>query len=127
MKSSNSATKPKSVIKDPDDALQYVGELGLYQIRLVLMFSVFVLVGGYPTLIMYFAGHNPPWKCSDYTICTLNGTLSSEDVHYKDRCSMPRSAWKFTKPKEYSIVTQVDSLSYFPMFIRRALAVPWPC
>ena len=96
------------VIQNLDDILPYVGELGKYQMILIAIMALAILLAGFPVLIMFFAGQNPPWQCvTNSTVCTLNGTYKSGDKNYKARCSMPRSEWKFTKPKEYSIVTQV--------------------
>ncbi len=99
----------KHVFNDLDEVLPYIGELGKYQIILISMLALMILTAGFPVLIMFFAAQNPPWTCvTNSTVCTLNGTFSSKDVNtYKARCDMPRSEWKFTKPKSYSIVTQV--------------------
>ena len=91
-----------------DEILPYVGEFGRYQIVLVSMLSIIILCCGFPILIMYFAGQNPAWKCvNNSTVCNLNGTFESGDDNYEFRCSIPRKDWKFTQPKDYSIVTQV--------------------
>ena len=98
------------MIESLDDILPYVGELGKYQIFMISIMALADLVSGFPVLIMFFAGDNPPWQCgTNSTICKLNGTFKSGEKNYEARCSMPRSEWKFTKPKEYSIVTQVRS------------------
>ena len=100
--------KDNVVIENLDDALPYVGELGKYQIILISIMALATLVAGFPVLIMFFAGQNPPWQCeTNSTICKLNGTFKSGAKNYEARCSMPRSEWKFTKPIDYSIVTQV--------------------
>ena len=100
------------VIENLDDALPYVGELGKYQVMLISIMALILLVTGFPILIMVFAGDNPPWQCeTNSTVCKLNGTFKSGEKNYKARCSMPRSEWKFTKPIEYSIVTQVRVLT----------------
>lgn len=97
------------VVDNLDDILPFIGELGKYQIGLVFLMALMILVAGFPVLIMFFAGQNPPWKCvSNSTVCSLNGTFKSGDRDYKARCKMPRSEWEFTKPREYSIVTQVS-------------------
>ncbi len=93
-----------------DDILPYVGEIGKYQIILLIMFSLMLLAAGFPILIMFFAAQNPPWTCvSNSTICNVTGSFTSKQKeYYAKRCDMPRSEWKFTKPKSYSIVTQVN-------------------
>ena len=96
------------VMESLDDALPYVGELGKYQVMLISIMALTILVTGFPVLIMVFAGDNPPWQCeTNSTVCKLNGTFKSGENKYEARCSMPRSEWKFTKPIDYSIVTQV--------------------
>ena len=96
------------VIENLDDVLPYIGELGKYQILLISVMALVILATAPPVLIMLFAGQNPPWQCqTNSTVCKLNGTFESGEKNYEARCSMPRSEWKFTKPKEYSIVTQV--------------------
>ena len=95
-------------VKDLDEILKYVGELGKYQCILISMLALMILTAGFPVLIMFFAAQNPPWACAkNSTICNMTGSFKSGDPLYEKRCSMPRSAWIFTKPKEYSIVTQV--------------------
>eukprot|EP00795_Rhopilema_esculentum_P001447 gene1447-15872_t len=92
-----------------DEVLPYVGEFGKYQITLIFMLALMILTAGFPVLIMYFAGQNPPWQCVyNSTVCNLNGTFKSGDKNYNHRCSIPRAEWQFTKPKDYSIVTQFD-------------------
>ena len=104
---------PKSSVKakidEVDDVFSYIGELGKFQVMIISLLSIMTLIGGYPVLIMYFAGHNPSWRCVvNSSYCKSNGTFSKTDTRYKDRCHMPRSEWEFTKPKEYSIVTSVS-------------------
>lgn len=95
-------------VKDLDEILKYVGELGKYQMILIAMLALMILTAGFPVLIMFFAGQNPPWACAqNSTVCNMTGSFKSGDLFYEKRCSMPRSEWIFTKPKEYSIVTQV--------------------
>eukprot|EP00794_Sanderia_malayensis_P019002 gene19002-20914_t len=92
-----------------DEVLPYIGELGKYQIILISMLALMILTAGFPVLIMFFAAQNPPWTCvANSTRCNLTGSFTSKSPEYEQRCQMPRSEWKFTKPKSYSIVTQFD-------------------
>lgn len=89
-----------------DTMLSIVGEFGPFQWLLDGLFCFLIVPRTFQILIMYFAAMNPTWKCvSNSSICLLNGTFSSDD---DTRCSMPRSEWEFTEPKEFSIVTQFD-------------------
>ena len=91
-----------------DEVLPLIGEFGKYQTMLEIAFCIMTFPGSMLVLIPYFAQHNPPWQCStNSTICPYNGTFGPHDILYKSRCKMPRSEWEFTKPKDYSIVTQV--------------------
>lgn len=106
------------VVENLDEILPYIGELGRYQMGLIFIMSLTILIAGFPVLIMFFAGQNPSWQCvTNSTTCTLNGTFKSGDKHYEDRCSMPRSSWTFTKPKDYSIVTQVFTIEILIFFV----------
>ena len=93
---------------DVDQMLPYVVEFGKFQIVLEIMLCICEYAQALPVLIMYFAAHNPPWKCvAGSSSCTLNGTYTSSSKDYEFRCNIPRTEWEFTKPKDYSIVTQV--------------------
>ncbi len=117
--------KEEKQITDIDDILKYTGEFGKYQIIIGTLIALPVWCVGYPILIMTFAAINPPWQCvANSTVCKLNGTYSSADTdNYLKRCDMPRSAWEFTQPKEYSIVTQVKSFDLSNLF---QIEVPSP-
>ena len=69
----------------------------------------------YQFVIMVFIGTNPSWRCLSQKniseFCVKNGkTFSVGDEFYKQRCSMPRSNWEYTKPASFSIVTKVKKL-----------------
>jgi len=92
-----------------DQVLPLIGEFGKFQILLEIAFCIIIFPGSMLVLIPYFVQHIPPWQCSrNSTICPYNGTFTAHDKLYKSRCSMPRTEWKFSKPKEYSIITQFD-------------------
>ena len=86
--------------------LQIVGEHGKFQFALEMVFFVFYFPSTFQILMMFFAASEPNWRCvSNSTVCNLNGTFTSQN---KLRCRIPRSEWEFTKPTEYSIVTEFD-------------------
>ena len=92
-----------------DEVLQYIGEFGKFQILLEAAFCIMIFPLAMLIVIPYFGQQIPPWQCSrNSTVCLYNGTFSPQDKLYKTRCSMPRTEWEFSKPKEYSIITQVS-------------------
>ena len=100
----NKAVTPLQI----DEVLPLIGGFGRFQKIIVLFMSVIRFPTATLVLIPYFVQDNPKWKCvENSTVCLLNGTFGRESRLYKERCSMSRSHWMFTKPKDYSIVTQV--------------------
>ena len=101
---------------DVDEFLEYVGQFGKAQIILCTLFCIIIIPTTYQTLVMSFAGNEPPWRCSSTNVinteCTMNGTFSRGDDFYEKRCNMNRSSWEFTKPKSFSIVTEVRELIF---------------
>ena len=92
-----------------DEVLPLVGGFGRFQKIVVLFMSLMQIPIAILILIPYFVQDNPKWKCAENsTVCLLNGTFGRESRLYKERCSMRRSDWMFTKPRDYSIVTQVS-------------------
>ena len=101
---------------DIDEILHLVGNLGRFQFALVTLFCLMEFPNGLLIMSPYFTETNPSWRCSpNSAICNMNGTFSIGDSGYKLRCNMPRSAWEFVKPKEFSVVTQVGQ-SYITLF-----------
>ena len=105
-----------------DEVLPMIGEFGKFQILLEIAFCIMIFPVSMLVLIPYFAQHNPPWQCvNNSTICPHNGTFGQSDDLYSFRCDIPRSEWEFTKPKDYSIMTEVSTntvASYLYMVIR---------
>ena len=92
-----------------DEILPYIGEFGRFQVLQEAFLSLILMAVTFPIYVVYFASLDSPWQCvTNSTICILNGTYSTNDLNYKDRCTMPRNEWEFTQPKEYSLVTQFD-------------------
>lgn len=91
-----------------DQVLAHVGEYGKFQILLNAILCVLKVPFGNILLIPYFSQHNPPWRCvRNSSFCLLNGIYDAKSENYTYRCSLPRSEWEYTQPKEYSVVTQV--------------------
>ena len=91
-----------------DEVLHLLGGIGRFQIIMVVLTGLILFPTTMAILIPYFTQDTPAWTCvSNSTICTLNGTHPMDSKTYKARCDMPRTEWKFTQPKDFSIVTQV--------------------
>ena len=97
-----------------DEILHLVGNLERFQLILIALFCLMEFPNGLLIMSPYFTEENPAWTCvGNSSICQLNGTFSVGDNGYKLRCEMPRNAWKFVQPKEYSIVTEVGECIIF--------------
>ena len=96
-----------------DEALEQVGSMGRYQIRLVAIFifcAFFVI--GFQALLVTFIAAEPGWKCvENSTVCNLTGVHSPGSDHYKSRCDMDRDDWEFST-EFTSAVTQVSKYYY---------------
>ena len=104
------ANQDNSTVKllDVDQFLEYVGQFGRIQIILQVMFCCIIIPSTNQTLVMTFVGNNPPWRCRQISSeCNKTGSFDVNDKFYNARCSMHRSSWEFTKPKKYSVVTEV--------------------
>ena len=89
-----------------DEVLNHIGEFGLFQKILDGIFFILSIPMSYQIIIMYLLTINPPWSCIHGSrICIFNGTFPSDD---KRRCGIPRNEWQYTKPREFSIVTEFD-------------------
>eukprot|EP00112_Aurelia_sp_Birch-Aquarium-sp1_P024202 Seg753.6 transcript_id=Seg753.6/GoldUCD/mRNA.D3Y31 product="Solute carrier family 22 member 24" protein_id=Seg753.6/GoldUCD/D3Y31 len=89
-----------------DKILLQIGEMGRFQIMLEAIFCFFQLPYTFQILLPYFTQDSPTWRCvANSTVCNVTGSLKSDD---KLRCSLPRSEWEYTTPKDYSIVTEVS-------------------
>ena len=102
-----SATLMKSgQIMNIDQILLQIGEMGRFQIMLEAMFCFFQLPYTFQILLPYFTQDSPTWRCvANSTVCNVTGALKSDNDL---RCTLPRSEWEYTTPKDYSIVTEVS-------------------
>ena len=88
-----------------EDILKEIGEFGRFQQVLLALLCLSNMYGS-QIVIMYFAGLNPSWKCTDNSsVCLSNDTFPNND---NSRCLMNRVDWKYTEQKEYSVTTQFD-------------------
>ena len=90
-----------------DEYLEIIGSMGLFQILAISIFCLSLIVPSCQALILIFIGDTPSWKCSGIDIrCNSTTTYSN-----KSNCKLERNAWYFTKPKSYSIVTEVRKVN----------------
>ena len=91
-----------------DDIIQLAG-FGKFQVLLGLLLAVSILPSTLEVLLAYFTQHNPNWQCTyNSTVCTFYGEIDASNAKlYKQRCDMPRNDWRYSKPDDYSIVTEV--------------------
>ena len=104
------ASKGKMQELDVDSILPLVGEFSRFQYVLEALLCIAIIPQTLQVLIMYFAAHNSPWRCTyNSTVCTFpqNMTFSSGDSLYEERCKLERKEWEFVYAKDYSIMTQV--------------------
>ena len=97
-----------------DEVFRTIGEFRQYQWYLLTIMGLAVIaLVSYPIMIPSFITAEPPWTCVDgfmnNTVCQFNGTISLTSDHYKERCHMPREAWKFVDDFT-SVVTEVNLL-----------------
>ena len=97
---------------DVDEFFVHIGQFGRTQKFLLLLFYLLMIPHSYHTLSWYFTGHSPAWRCAflngTQSECNHTGIIDIGDRLYQSRCLMERSSWTYTKPKEYSIVTEVN-------------------
>ena len=93
-------------LTDIDQILSKIGGYGRYQlfIQIAVMFAA--ISEPLQGLMMYYAADTPSWICAtNSTKCTNETDYPSHDLQ---RCSMPRYSWRYTKNKQYSIVTEFN-------------------
>ena len=92
---------------DTDEILEEIGSFGLFQKRNSLFLGLIIFVLTFQTVSMVFIGAEPTWRCTaNSSVCTRNGTISSDNDYYKARCNMSPDDWEFTT-EFTSIVTEV--------------------
>ena len=92
---------------DTDEILEEIGSFGLFQRRNSLLLGLIIFVLTFQTVSMVFIGAEPTWRCTaNSSVCTRNGTISSDNDYYKARCNMTSDDWEFTT-EFTSIVTEV--------------------
>ena len=99
--------------RDMDEILESIGPFTPLQIILhISMFYIQIAINCH-TLLSFFAGHSPGWKCrnsSTSVFCkhNMNTTIAPGDNDFNIRCHINRSDWTYTTPSTYSFVTEFD-------------------
>ena len=117
MKSGNECTNGESELHAPmktmdiDEFLLHIGQFEKAQILLLLLMFLLYVPSANQTLILFFIGNSPSWRCvqGNSTGCNITGIFESGDEHYEKNCKMNRSSWEFIQPIEFSFVTEVTA------------------
>ena len=95
-------------IADIDHVLPLIGELGRYQIIVLVILSLAVMPPSLQWLGIYFLADDPPWRCvTNSTKCNISGVINADSPWDNLRCKLPREDWEYVEGKYYSIVTEV--------------------
>ncbi|XP_028394970.1 organic cation transporter protein-like isoform X2 [Dendronephthya gigantea] len=80
-----------------DEILESIGGHGRFQkILLLCMTYAYMSMAAFHLMVITFVAGEPNWECvENSTICNLTEAVSTVSEHYKERCDMPRSEWKF--------------------------------
>ena len=113
---------------DVDQVLVTVGGLGKFQKLFGLFLCFTVIPWTFSMLLPYFVQHDSAWRCSyNSSVCNFSGEItgsSPKDIH-NYRCSLPRKEWTFTKPRDYSVVTQVRINGLRDLLLPKQFMVSW--
>ena len=107
---SNKYVEESRQIATIDQFLDQIGQVGRFQVCVILCMSAMILVAGYQSLFIVFGFQAPPWKCTGINMHECNSThLFNYGVPgFESRCHMNRSSWTYATPKTFSIVTDYD-------------------
>ena len=91
-----------------DEVLERIGGHGRFQTLLFLsMTYLYMAMAAFHLMVIAFIAGEPYWECvGNSTTCNFTEAVSTVSKRYKERCSMPRSEWKFTDTYT-STVTEV--------------------
>ena len=109
----DSSSSIKNREKTIDELLTKAGPYNRFHAILQISTIYLCLTLAYNFVLSYFTGNNPPWRClksNSSHFCELyyNKSISSDSVHFYQRCKLNRSEWSYTTPKKYSFVTEFD-------------------
>ena len=96
--------------KTVDEVLKVIGDFGKYQWILLLMLSYCMMCLGLQALTMTFISNDPGWQCvNNSNVCNFTSVVTPTMSHFKKRCDMTSSQWKFPDDAPTSIVTEVST------------------
>ena len=80
-----------------NDIYPIIGD-GICQIMIVVVICLLMIPSGIPQFVMIFLSQTPEWELVD----VRNNSSSQNDL-----CKLNKSEWKWTRPVDYSIVSEV--------------------
>jgi len=112
----NDQSKPGECTKEAnqfytiDQFLEQIGQVGMFQVSILICLSAIMVVSAYQSLFIVFGFQSPPWKCSGHDRSDCNSTtLFNYGVPgFDSRCHMNRSSWTYSTLTSFSIVTDYD-------------------
>ena len=84
-----------------NDIYPIIGD-GIYQIIIIGVICLLMIPSGIPQFVMIFLSQTPEWVF----VGVRNNSSSQNDI-----CKLNKSDWKWTRPVDYSIVSEVKYLS----------------
>lgn len=90
-----------------DRVLEHIGQLGPFQLKVMVIYSLVFIVPAYQALITVFINASPSWRCSPNNHSECNNTIIYKSTD-EERCRMNRGSWEYVTPKSFSLVTQFD-------------------
>lgn len=96
-----------------DQALEFVGGFGRFQILAQLIVSFAILATSYQSQMNYFAGDDPSWKCtsrnsSNFCHDNFGREIIKSNENFTQRCHLERHEWTYTTDIKYSYATEFD-------------------
>ena len=94
-----------------------LNEAGLSVRQIIIQLNnicCFQLLLAYHTVLSYFTGAVPSWRCnnnsnsSEFCLQYSNRTIKQSDSVFQERCNLPRSEWRYAADSKYSFVTEFN-------------------
>ena len=93
---------------DIESILMQIGEFGLYQKLVDMLFCAVTLILSFQILIMYFATLTPTWTCNNSSVACTSRYDGVQPAEQKERCDLPPDSWRYTEERDFSVVTQFN-------------------
>jgi len=116
-----------------EEAIEKSGSYGRFQIIVTISTMLVVLFTACQSFILYYVADDPPWSCvaknsSKFCLEHYGEAISQASELFSKRCKMRRDEWKFTKDKDFSIVSEFDLVcdkSYMAALTNSAYFIGW--